>query len=102
MRMRRLAATCCVISLITVVASSARGQHFPEDSLTSYRILPRLSTLFVDYPNIDAPLVSWQVRGTFDFQITPSPLAVFPPIYGAAFVKPDVVALHPHQDVVLD
>jgi hypothetical protein len=101
MQTRRLAA-CVVTCLTALAAASAHGQFFPEDSLTSYRILPRLSVLYVDYPHIGAPPIPWQVRGTFDFQITPSPLAVFPPIYGAGFVDPDVVALHPHQDVVLD
>jgi hypothetical protein len=102
MQTQRLTVACVVTCLAPLVASSAHGQFFPEDSVTSYRILPRLSTLFVDYPNIDAPLIPWQVRGTYDFQITPSPLAVFPPIYGARFVDPDVVALHPYQDSVLD
>jgi hypothetical protein len=101
---RRLTAACVAAFLAATVATSAHGQGFPFISQKSYRVLPRLSTLFVDYPHIDAPLVPWQVRGTFDFRIENDRLnfLIFPPIYHAQFIEPTIWATHPVNDQVID
>jgi hypothetical protein len=97
-------AAACLAAFLAAAASSAYGQFVDPLFQKSYRVLPRVSTLFVDYPNIDAPLVPWTVRGTFDFRITPSPLAVavWPPVFNAHFIEPDIWATHPVQDQVVD
>jgi hypothetical protein len=103
MQPRRFAAWIA-ICLAALPSASAHGQFVSPISQKSYRVLPRLSTLLVDYPHIDAPIVPWQVRGTFDFRIDPSPLAVaiFPPVFNASFIEPDVWATHPVLDIVID
>jgi hypothetical protein len=98
----RLLAAACLVAFLAAAAHSAHGQFIDPLSQKSYRILPRLSTLFVDDPQIDAPLIPWQVHGTFDFRIDVDPRDVSPPIYTANFVDPEVWATHPHQDVELD
>jgi len=54
------------------------------------------------YSLLETPPIAYRVQGTFDFRVEPSPAAVFPPVFNAKFVEPEVWAAHPHQDVVLD
>ena len=91
-----------LVSILTLLPSPGWAQHIPIGSQQSYRILPRLSVLTRSYSELEAPTIPYRVQGTFDFKIEPSPLAVFPPVFNAKFVEPEVWATHPHQDVVLD
>jgi len=98
---RCLAAVACV-SIVASLAGHGRAQDIAVGSQKSYRILPRLSVLTQSTPLLETPPIAYRVQGTFDFMITPSPMAVFPPVFNATFVEPEVWATHPHQDVVLD
>ena len=102
MKSQRLALTLVLGCLAAAAARPANGQFYPPVLLESYRFLPRASVIFQSRPHLEAPDVPYRVVGTFDLRIEQSPLAVFPPVYFAKFIDPEVEGIHPHQDVVLD
>jgi hypothetical protein len=102
MRSQLLAASVALVCVVSFAAASARGQFIPLGWEQSYRVLPRLSVLVLDQPDREAPTIPYHVRGTFDFHVAPSVVAVFPPMFGAKFVDPVLDAVHPIQDDVLD
>jgi hypothetical protein len=63
--------------------------------------LPRLSVLH-QTGGIAGVDFRYRVRGEFDFEVTQSPLTVFPPLYSAKFVDPELEGIHPVLDVVFD
>lgn len=95
-----------LLTLISFSVLSATSGRVGADPLhvwqSSYRILPRASVLTQTFPELERATVSYRVHGTFDFRVLPTPLAVFPPVFNAKFVEPDIWAAHPHQDFVLD
>jgi hypothetical protein len=84
---------------ISTLPCKAFGQL--TDKTIPYQFLPRPSIIvqtggFGGFHNV------FHIRGTFDFHLTPSPLAVFPPVHSAMFENVDAWGIHPHQDFVLD
>ncbi|RIK73792.1 MAG: hypothetical protein DCC67_17485 [Planctomycetota bacterium] len=90
------------LGLLLAAPGGLRADDPLIGSQKSYRILTRHSVLTRTYAELEAPTTPFQVSGTFDFRIEPSPLAVFPPVFNAKFVAPDIWAAHPYQDFVLD
>ena len=97
---------CTLLAACALATSAGLGQaqdnSLPfEPRLTHYRVLPRLSVLHQTggFAGVD---IRYRVRGDFDFEVTQSPLAVFPPIYSARFVDPELVGLHPVRDDLFD
>jgi hypothetical protein len=91
-----------LVGILAPLPNVGLAQDFPAGSQHSYRILPRLSVLTESFAELEAPRVSYRVQGTFDFMITPSPMAVFPPVFNAKFVEPEVSATHPQVLVDVD
>jgi hypothetical protein len=78
---------------------AAFAQH--EERTLHYRFLPRPSIL-LETGGFPAQHNLYHIRGTFDLQLTPSPLTVFPPVHVATFENVDASGIHPHQHRVID
>jgi hypothetical protein len=87
-------------ALFALSAETADAQFWPSKTF-HYQFLPRASVLNQSggFAGVD---INWRVRGTFDFEITQSPLAVYPPVYYAEFENVDAWGVHPHRDDLID
>jgi hypothetical protein len=92
-----LFAACALLALST---EKAGAQFFPSKTF-HYQFLPRASVLNQS-GGIAGLDINWRVRGTFDFEILQSPLAVYPPMYYAEFENVDAWGVHPHRDDIID
>jgi hypothetical protein len=93
----RLTAAC---ALIAACPQTADAEFFPSRTF-HYQFLPRASVLNQSggFAGVD---INWRVRGTFDFSITQSPLAISPPFHYAEFENVEAWGAHPHRDELLD
>jgi hypothetical protein len=89
------------VALAVALASTAPARGQWESTVDTYRFLPRVSVLH-QTGGIAGVDQRFRVRGTFDFRIEQSPLAVFPPLFNAFFENVDAWASHPVLDYVLD
>lgn len=104
MRSRQFGCALLVACALMARAVVARAQDVPlpfQPATSHYRVLPRLSELHQTggFAGFD---LRYRVIGDFDFKVEQSPLAVFPPIFSAQFVDPDLHGIHPNRDNAVD
>jgi hypothetical protein len=97
----RFARRLFVVVAAAAVSAPAAFAQLDEGKVDSYRFLPRVSVMH-QTGGIAGVDQRFHVRGTFDFRIAPSPLAVFPPLYNAFFESVDAWGSHPMLAFVLD
>jgi hypothetical protein len=95
----RSAIVFAVAACATVCAGGARAQLI--DTTDHYRFLPRASVINQQggFAGVD---IDWRVVGTFDFNISPSPLAVFPPIHIGTFRNVDAHGIRNDRNFAVD
>jgi hypothetical protein len=84
MRLRSAAGFLAAACLSALLAGGAHAQLGPSLTTTHYRFVPRASVLHQSqgFAGVD---IDYNVVGTFDFIVTPSLLAVYPPVLGGDF-----------------
>jgi hypothetical protein len=81
--------------LLAAVSSVSHAQSWGlPGTIDTYRFLPRPS-IINQQGGIAGFDIDYHIRGTFDFTIEQSPLAVYPPMHVATFPKVDAVGVNP-------
>ena len=99
MSIRQSALAVLVFGMSAIACRCANAQV--PSTINHYQFLPRASVLVETRGDATAGIV-FHVRGDFEFKIEQSPLAIFPPVFFAKFIDPEVTAFHPVIDRVID
>ena len=105
--MSALRSAWALLAIGTLLVSQLPSKAAAQDRVSpvgveSYRFLPRSSIINQSggFAGVD---IDYRVRGTFDFRVMPSPLAVWPPVHTAKFENVEVDGIHPpHEPLDVD